>query len=75
MVEWFKALVLKTIVFQYTVGSNPTLSEFISFTICWSYYVYKILFSLHSKIKAKYKNWTQIWILVSNLTKFFQPIY
>ena len=26
MVEWFKALVLKTIVLKNTVGSNPTLS-------------------------------------------------
>ena len=26
MTEWFKVLVLKTIVFHDTVGSNPTLS-------------------------------------------------
>ena len=29
MVEWLKALVLKTIVFFNTVGSNPTLSFYI----------------------------------------------
>ncbi len=32
MVEWFKALVLKTIVLKNTVGSNPTLS-FIKFVL------------------------------------------
>jgi hypothetical protein len=26
MAEWFKAIVLKTVVFNDTVGSNPTLS-------------------------------------------------
>jgi hypothetical protein len=26
MAEWFKAIVLKTVVFNNTVGSNPTLS-------------------------------------------------
>ncbi len=28
MAEWFKATVLKTVVFKHTVGSNPTLSYF-----------------------------------------------
>jgi NADH:ubiquinone oxidoreductase subunit H len=32
VVEWFKALVLKTIVLKNTVGSNPTLS-FIKFVL------------------------------------------
>jgi hypothetical protein len=27
MTEWFKVIVLKTIVCNYTVGSNPTLSK------------------------------------------------
>ena len=35
MVEWFKTLVLKTIVFKNTVGSNPTLSlKMILFLLC-----------------------------------------
>ena len=33
MAEWFKATVLKTVVFKHTVGSNPTLSYFLKIII------------------------------------------